>query len=72
MFIVVELQTNNEGSTAHIVTAHATRDEAESKFHFVLAAAAVSELALHAAVILDAKGQVLGNGFYRHGEENED
>ena len=65
MFIVIELQTTN-GQTAHIVTTHTTREEAESKFHLILSSAAVSTIPIHAAAILDEFGCILANGSYIH------
>ena len=54
-YIVIELQTTGS-ITAHIVTKHTTRAEAESKFHQVLSAAAVSSVPVHTAVMLDEEG----------------
>ena len=65
MFIVIELQTNGT-QTANIVTAHATQNEAEAKYHTVLAAAAVSSVEIHAAVILSEEGFPLRNECYKH------
>ena len=65
MFLVIELQTNN-GQLAHIATAYESRAEAESKFHQILAAAAVSSVPVHAAVIVDNYGLMLASGTYNH------
>ena len=54
MYIVMEIQTST--TTATIVTQHSTRQEAESKFHQVLSAAAVSAVPVHTAVMLDEEG----------------
>lgn len=35
-YIVVELQTNNDGTVGNLVDAYDNRDQAESKFHLVL------------------------------------
>lgn len=64
-YIVIELQTNN-GSTANIVTTHDTREEAESKYHTILAAAAVSSVEIHAATILTPDGFQLMCQSYHH------
>lgn len=64
-YIVIELQTNN-GSTAHIVTTHATREAAESKYHTVLAAAAISNVEIHAAVVMTPDGFELMRQAYTH------
>ena len=67
MYLVIEMQTNN-GQLAQIATAYETRAEADSKFHLILSSAAVSNVQVHAAVILDDHGLILGNGCYEHGE----
>ena len=59
MYIVIELQTNG-GQTAHLVTAHATREEAESKYHTVLAAEK------HAAIIVSEEGFPIMHQCYVH------
>lgn len=64
MFIVIELQANNEGQVANIVTAYDTLPQAEQKYHTILAAAAVSSVPKHSAVILDPMGvQIMRDGF---------
>lgn len=66
MYFVIELQTNN-GQTANIVTSHATREAAESKYHTVLAAAAVSAVEKHAAVMVSEEGFPIMHQCYIHG-----
>ena len=66
MYIVVEIQTNANGSVSTLVNSYESRGAAESKFHTVLAAAAISELPCHAAVLLTEQGLILSNGFYEH------
>lgn len=65
-YIVIEIQANWDGTVGNIVTSHDTRAEAESKYHYVLAAAAVSNIMKHTAVIMDEEGAVLGSMCYRH------
>ena len=70
MYIVIEIQTNPNGTVGNIVTAYATKDLAFQKFHTILAAAAVSSLPVHAAVILDNKGLQIAAQYFEHvGEE---
>lgn len=64
-YIVIELQTMDNGSVANIVTAHDTREQAESKYHLVLSAAAVSALPAHAAALIDSEGGVMESRCYR-------
>lgn len=72
MYIVVEIQTNPNGTVGNIVNAYATKDLAFQKFHTILAAAAVSSLPVHAAVILDNKGlQIAAQWFEHEVEPNE-
>ena len=65
MYIVIELQTNG-GQTTNIVTSHATREAAESQYHTVLAAAAVSSVEKHAATIITEEGFQLMYQCYKH------
>ena len=69
MFIVIELQKSANGTVSHLLTTHATQAEAESKFHTVLAAAAVSNLPSHSATLLTDNGYALRREFYEHAQE---
>ena len=66
MYIVIELQTNTSGTVGNIVTAYNTREQAFQKFYTILAAAAVSSLPVHAAVILDNKGILIASQAFEH------
>lgn len=66
MFVVIELQTNSDGTCGNFVWAFETRAEAESKYHSVLAAAAVSTVRVHAAVLLQNDGMCLASKAYTH------
>lgn len=67
MYIVVELQKDTNGHVANLVTEHATLAEAESKYHAVLAAAAVSETPVHSCIIVSEEGFPVANKCYKHG-----
>lgn len=69
MFLVIEIQTMAEDQVAYLVSTHKDGNLAESKYHTVLAAAAVSALPKHAAVILDEEGNLYTRQCYRHGED---
>ena len=71
-YIVIELQTNADGTVGNLVTSHDSRDAAESKYHTVLAAAAVSALPCHAATLLTSEGFMLDTKCYKHGEDATD
>ena len=66
MYIVIELQTVNETTVANIVNAYTDQKVAEQKYHTILAAAAVSSLPCHAAVMLDEKGRMIKSEYYTH------
>lgn len=70
MYILVELQTNG-GTTENIVTTFEDKLQAESAYHSVLASAAVSQVEVHAATLLDERGNLLSKEFYRHKSDPE-
>ena len=63
-YIVIEIQSG--ASVATIVTQHETRQEAEGKFHEILAAAATSAVPVHSAVLMTDEGFPLRNECYKH------
>lgn len=66
MYIVIELQKTKEGHVSNLVTEHATLAEAESKYHSVLAYAAISDIPVHSAVILSEEGFCVNSKCYKH------
>ena len=65
-YIVIELQKNAEGVVSNLVTAHETLAEAESKYHSILAAAAVSTIPVHSAIIVSEEGFPVKYQCYKH------
>ena len=65
-FIVIEIQTNADGSVGNFVWSYAERGPAEQKYHTVLAAAAVSALPSHAAIMVTSEGHMLAHNVYHH------
>lgn len=75
MFIVIELQKLNDTQVANNVWAYGDEqgNVAESKYHDVLRAAAVSSIPIHSALIVDEKGRTIkGPEFYEHGVINNE
>lgn len=66
MYIVIELQKNPEGVVSNIVTGYETLAEAESKYYSILAAAAVSAVPVHSAIIVSEEGFPVKHQCYRH------
>ena len=65
-YIVVEIQTSANGTVATIVNDYDTQNAAEARFHTILAAAATSSLAKHAAIMFSEEGFPLRNECYNH------
>lgn len=65
MYIVIEIQRNNEGVTTPLVFTFDTKAEAESKYYYVLSYAAVSNLPRHGAILLN-EDRYLKSDIYRH------
>lgn len=71
MYIVIELQTNSEGQIANIVTAYDNLPQAQNKYYTILAAAAISSVPCHSAVILDRSGILIARESFMHGDIEE-
>jgi hypothetical protein len=71
-FYVVEIQRYADGSYSHIVHYAYDQDltkarlKGEAKYHEVLAAAAISELPSHAAIMFSTDGFPIMNQCYEH------
>lgn len=63
-YIVIELQTSSDGTVANLVYQFDTRNEAESKYHYILSYAAVTQLPIYAAMILTNTGETLASAYY--------
>ena len=67
MYIVMEIQTNTNGEVATLINQFENINNAESKFHQILASASVSEIPVHTAVLMDEKGVTYRAEYYDHG-----
>lgn len=65
MFIVIEIQTE-DNTSATIVDAYPSKAEADSKYHTILAYAALSNVPVHSAVMFDAEGHFIKSECYKH------
>lgn len=70
MFFIIELQVNGE-SGANIVQTADSYENAMSKYHTVLASAAVSEVEKHTCIVLDDEGRHMARECYEHIKEPE-
>ena len=69
--IILEIQHGNNKSTSCLVDAFTDDARAEQKYHTVLAAAAVSTVNVHSAVMLDDTGNRIKGETYYHGTLEE-
>ena len=71
-YYIIEIQKFHDGSYAHLVHYEYDEDDkiaaqkAESKYHAVLAAAAVSDTEIHSATLITAYGKSRRNECYTH------
>lgn len=68
-YIVIEIQTSSNGTVGTLVNSYTNQNEAESKYHQILASASLSELPVHAAVMLQNDGLIIKADRYYHEEE---
>lgn len=67
MFIVLEFQTSAEGNTAVVPpVTYETLNEAKSKYHLILSAAAVSSVPYHTAAIMYHNGNLIESECFEH------
>lgn len=71
MYIVIEIQLNN-GVISTLTYQFTELNEAYAKYHSILAAAAVSSVEVHAAVILSETGATIANAHFAHSSEVEE
>lgn len=70
MYFIVELQVNGD-SGANIVKTADTYEGAMSKYHTVLASAAVSSVDKHSCIVLDDEGRHMARECYIHSKADE-
>lgn len=71
-YIVIEIQKSSDGTIAvPPVATYDTFFAAMSAYHTILAAAAVSQVPVHTAVVLTDTGQQIRLDSYNHAEEPE-
>ena len=64
MYIVIEIQ--NSGTASTIVSTYDTLNEAENKYHTILAYAAISNVPIHGATILTGTGEQIKFEYFEH------
>lgn len=68
-YIVLEIQTFDNGASSALATAYSDENMANQAYHTALAAAAVSELPTHSCVLVDERGMFIEAESFDHGKE---
>lgn len=71
-YLVVEIQKYPEGAVNTPTSAYDDILKAEAQYHKVLAAAAVSKLAVHSCVMLDENGSYIKSESFTHETTQEE
>lgn len=70
-YLVIEIQHNQDGTVGNFIFAYDDRNQAESKYHSILASAAISTVYIHTAVLMSSTGVQIAHQSYTHAEEEE-
>ena len=69
-YLVIEIQTNSDGTVGNFVWSYDNENDAWSKYHAVLSSAAVSSIPVHSACLIGNDGNLIAQWCFRH-EVNE-
>lgn len=68
-YVVIEIQVNANGTVGTLISHYTDEMQAQSKYHSVLAAAALSSLPRHAATMLADDGSYIQHQCFEHAAE---
>lgn len=69
MYILIEIQKNGDQAALVPARTYTDRLQAEAAYHTTLAAAAVSSVEVHTALLIDDHGNTVKRDSYEHIEE---
>jgi hypothetical protein len=70
-YLVMEIQTFDAGTVATPTYSFDNRMTAERQYHLLIAGAVVSQLPIHAVVMMTNDGRIIESKYYRHEPEPE-
>ena len=70
MFVVIEIQKNGENASP-ITNLYIDKETAYSRYHTILAAAAISEVPEHSAILVSEEGNYILHEKFTHNGGNE-
>ena len=71
MYIVIEIQTNLDGTVGTIFYQYENLESAYSKYYSILSVAAVGELPVHTAAIMTNTGRLVESKYFAHDVNGE-
>ena len=71
MYIVQEIQTDNNQTALLPAETYLDKNTAESAFHSKLGSAAISAIDVHAVILYDEHGNIVRSEYYEHLNEEE-
>ena len=66
MIIIQEIQTNGTTTALAPAVTFTDKNQADSRYHTILAAAAISSVEVHTVLMYDEHGNVIKRDFYEH------
>lgn len=69
MYIVIEMQYSSDGTVSTLVNSYDDIYNAEWKYHQILSAAAISQVDVHSAILLNHLGHLIKSQYYDHREQ---
>ncbi len=70
-YVVLELQKYADGTVGHLIDKYDDLEHAYSKFFLILSSAALSNVPVHSAVIIDETGMAIQSRSFTHPQEAE-
>ena len=67
-YIIIEVQTQLDGTSAYLVETEPIRNNADSTFYLKMSSAAISTVPIHTVKLFDIYGNELMTGTYDHRE----
>ena len=71
MYIIQEIQTNDNTTALLPAITKADKNEMESTVHSILASAAVSDVEVHAVIVYDEHGNTIKREYYEHMQQSK-
>lgn len=71
MYYIIELQSNEDGTSGITTFSNSDKNQALSKFHEILMYAAVSSVYIHTVLVINEEGRIIAKNSFRHSIQPE-